>query len=56
MAAARGGEMAQALSTLCGPRPRGLGACPSEGPVQGPLQSHGDAGRVYPWTQAAQRS
>ena len=33
--------MVQALSTRCGPRPRGLGACPSEGPVQGPLQSHG---------------
>ena len=32
---------------------RGAGARPSEGPVQGPLQSHGVAGRVYPWTSSA---
>ena len=37
----------------CGPRPWGLGLAPVKGPVQGPLQSHGVAGRVYPWTSSA---
>ena len=45
--------MAQALSTRCGPRPRGLGLAPVKGLCRARCRATALAGRVYPWTSSA---